>query len=338
MLFASSRVDGPWVFSPGPNGFNLPYDAPADSGWCDPAYVDSFIRVGFQACQLEAHARNAAGALTSVTAGHSFNWHIHWVSERAVTNGPPIVMLVDSSGQGWLRLIGPGDGTCHLQNWNGSAWVDVPGGISANFNNIALDLAVNIDAGGNHSVLFAVGNSTVFYGVVSMPGMSNLAAAYMYPIDPGRDSGFSEVMLSQDIGLVNGHLKTIRPNGAGVWADWSGAYTDVNEVVTNDATSNKTDTVGAKQSYTMGDVTVPAGYAIAGVFHRFRIKNDGTAAPLNAKALARSGGADYLSVDLPGVAPAFGPTGTRYDVDPATGLAWTEAGVNALELGFQADT
>lgn len=331
MLFAGSRVDAGFEFT----GSQFPYLDTGGTAY-DPAYADAGVGLPNGAAQALCRARNAAGALVSVGAGHTFYSHAQWSSSRGpVTFGYPTVELLDASDVPWLRLIVPnGDGIHHLQRWTGSAWVDVATCPSINY--APLDLAVTVDAGGNHNVLWAVSNSTIFNGVVPISGMSNLAAARWYAIDNGGSTVISEVMLSQDVPLVGAHLKTIRATGAGAYSDWSGSASDVNEAATNDATSNKTSTVGAKQSYAMGDVTLPAGYSLKGLFYRIRARNDGTNSPLNVKPLLRVGSTDYVGADLGGVSPAYGYQGLRYDVDPSTGVAWTLSAINGMELGFVA--
>jgi hypothetical protein len=61
--------------------------------------------------------------------------------------------------------------------------------------------------------------------------------------------------------------------------------------------------------------------------------------PTNLQSLIRTGaGVDHLSANLAGLGVAFGRVGARYDVNPDTGLLWTQADWNApVQLGFQSE-
>lgn len=340
MLFAGSRTDAGFTFGPGPNGAQNPFNAPVDPAFANPTYVDSAIGMSSNQVIAYVYARDASGALTSVGAGHVFSSHAQWASSRGPTAfGSPAFVLCDSAGHPWLRAVPPGDNTLTLQYNSGTGaspvWTNVAGGAGVSVNNAPLDVAVTIDAGGAHQVLWAIDNSTVFNGVINMPGMTDLALVQWYSIDNGGVTYISEVMLAQDIALVNAHCKTLRATGAGFYTDWSGSYTDVNEVVINDGNFNLSATAGQNQTYDMTNVSLPAGYSIAGLFYGLRARNDGFTSPTNYKALLRTGGSNFLSGNLTPIGPAFGYNQYRWDQNPDTSAAWTESDINALQLGFQ---
>jgi len=331
MLFGSSRLDG-FVIAPGSAAGEV------NGGQYDATYCDAATSV-YDVNTIYCNFTDASNAPYAVPVGHACAVHVNTVRADA---GGAIDMLIlrDSSFHPWLKVRCEGDINLHLYYNTGTGtapvWTAVTGAYGPYPNNPwTTDISVLLDAGGNHTVLFALGNTTVWTGTLSMPGLTDLARMDLASNCAFRNAYHSEVMAAQDMSLVSAHLKTIRATGAGAHQEWSGAYTDVNEAVTNDSTFNKSTTPGERQTYAMGDVTVPTGYTIQCVFHRIRAKNDGTNAPLNVKSMARSGGTDYLSGNLAGVAAAFGPTGTRYDTNPNSGGAWTQTTVNALELGFQ---
>lgn len=88
----------------------------------------------------------------------------------------------------------------------------------------------------------------------------------------------------------------------------------------------------------MSDVTVPTNYAIAAVFHFILGKNDG-AAPVNIKSVVRQGSTNYdYATNVPGISTGYAALPARYDVDPATGLPWTQSGFNSAEFGYLSQT
>lgn len=326
MLFAGSRAGDFRVIS-GTMGEE------AGGGAYDPAYSDVAVIMGAYS-RIGGDFTNAAGAAFSVGAGKTLAIRAQIFETRfgQIVNGP-FLNLYDSSAVPWLRVNSPNNGDVQLQGYNGSAWVNLGAALTVGLGGI-FNVQVTIDAGGNHAVLFAVNGTTQYSGTFGSSGLTNLASFDIFNTDPGGACYVTEVMAAQDMNLVGARLKTLRATGAGTHSDWTGTYSDVNEAVTSDADFNKAASAGLLQSYAMTDVTVPTGYSIKGVVHRFRCKNGGFDPPANVKSLARSGGTDYQSPNLSGINPAYGYVSQRYDVDPATGVAWTEAGVNALELGF----
>lgn len=336
MLFGASRLDG-FVIAPG----SVAFEQAAGDCPCDPAYVDAAVGV-YGTNTLWCFFTDASNAAYPVPTGHTVAFH---ASMGRVDAGGVIDIVVfrDSDGHPWLKMRGEGDQQLHLYYNTGTGaspvWTAVPGGFGPYPGNPTLvDISMLLDAEGNHTVLFALGSTTVWTGSLAMPGLTNLARVDISSNTEARNCFWSEVMAAQDMSLVGAHLKTIRATGAGTHQEWTGTAADVNEVISSDANFNNSTTPGERQTYAMGDVTVPSGYTIKGLFHRIRVKNDGTNAPLNVKSLLRSGGADYASDNLAGVAAAFGPTGTRYDANPDGGGAWTQGAVNALELGFLSAT
>lgn len=337
MLFAGSRLDAGFVFT----GGQFPGTGTGD-GTFNPTYADSSVQLPFTDCQALVYARNAAGALAPVTAGKTFCSHAFWNAERGLTDsGAPVIRFFDSDGYPWLQVYPGGNGGAgsrlQYNSGTGPAPVWTVLAYSPEWSGY-LDISVKIDAGGNHTVLWAINASTIFSGNVSIPSLTNLAYVTYYGIDPGRSTYISEVMLSQDIPLINAHVKTLRATGAGNYSQWSGTAADVNEISLNNSNYNRSDTAGQLQSYDMTTLTLPASYTIGGLFYAFIARNDGANAPLNVQGLLRTGGTDYVTSNLTPINPAFGPLQARWDVNPNTGLAWTEANINAMELGFKSIT
>lgn len=279
---------------------------------------------------------DASGAAASVVAGHTAYFHFEYSASNSASNGAVIVELRDSSGNPWLRLTGTTGGQHKFQYNSGSSgsptWTDFTSSAYTPAYR-AHDLAVAIDSAGNHSLTFILNGATVWTKTFTNAGLTNLASAVIFTNGNGL-TGFSQLMATQDLSTVGAKVKTIRATGAGTYAQMIGAYTDVNEILTSDATFNQSTAAAQTQSYAMADISVPAGMVIKGVRHCFRVKNDGANAPLNVKSLCRSGGSDYTSGNLSGVGAGFAPVGKRYDVDPNTATAWTQAAINAVEFGF----
>lgn len=340
MLFYGGRTDsiavvsGTWTETTAGSRF--------DGSWADAA-----LEPGSNTSTFDCVFLDDTEAAFNVTAGHTLYTHLEIFSDSSAYTDDttaPFLELRDSSDHPWLRLrFIAGAFVAYYNSGTGGApvWTAISGGATSapSWNaRYAIDFMVTVDASGNHTVAQAI-NGTLSYSVVcpTMAGLTNIAKVRVGAIhvNPGADPvAFSQLLMTQDISTIGAHVKTIRASGAGTNTGWTGAYTDVNEAVTNDATFNQATSSALKQSYAMADIAVPSGYLIKGVRHCFRVRNDGANAPLNVQSLCRSAGTDYATGNLSGVGATYGPVSKRYATDPATSAAWTQSGVNAVELGF----
>lgn len=288
-----------------------------------------------------------AGASDPVTVGHTMysHWYMYQQPTDHLQTGYPMWQAIDSAGFPWFRLMPINNHTWQLQRNSGTGgapvWTAVPGtdyvwhgGVAT----ITLDVSILIDAGGNHEISFYSGDSTVYTVTASVVLMTDIAKVRFGVATQGFDEGYSQLICTQDLSTIAGHVKTLRATGAGFNQEWNGVYTDVNEQVTTDANFNQAPLIDLSQTYQMTDFTLPVGYTIYGVSQRVRVKNDAANSPLNIKSICRSGGTNYVSADLSGVGGGYAPAGKRYPVDPATSVTWTQSGVNAVQFGFKSAT
>lgn len=131
----------------------------------------------------------------------------------------------------------------------------------------------------------------------------------------------------------------LRPNGNGAASQLVGSdgnSTD-NYLLVDEASATFADyvghnTVSNKDTYTYGNLTPTTGTVVDLQVGSVMRKND--AGGRSMRALTRVGGVDYPGSDV-----TLGLTATyysqRYGVNPATGLAWTIAEVNAAEFGAE---
>ncbi len=265
----------------------------------DATYVDASIRIA-EGDIVQADFTDTANAPVTVVTGETayFHWEDYYATTSSGTVGALLRWLVDASGNPWLAL----------------RWVST-GNIGLYYNS----------GTGGAPVWTQIGANITF--------VSGLL--YVWDIKLTLGSPHSQILCAEGRSTVNGKVKYARATGAGANTAWTGVYTDVNEAVNSDATVNSATTAGLRQTYPMTNVTVPAGYVIGGVFHFLRGKNDG-AAPSNIKSSLRRSATNYdAATDMPGIGTSFGPLLHRYDVDPSTGVVWTQAGWNEpAQAGF----
>lgn len=147
----------------------------------------------------------------------------------------------------------------------------------------------------------------------------------------------------QDDLTYRGELRiaSLLPNGNGNSSQFTGSdgnSTD-NYLLVDDPGGNNVDddttyvgssTVGHIDSYAMGNLPSVSA-RVEGVLARFRARKTDAGAR-NGQTLLRSGGTNYVGTSQPELSTYFGHR-KNYLVDPNTGVAFTESGVNALEAG-----
>lgn len=278
----------------------------------------------------------------TVSSGHYAMQRAYLSSQSghlwANTSGP-FFGFIDSTGVPRVGVQGDGGITgCFITHNTGTLlapnWVSVSGNSGIVDRAGYYDFQVTVDAGGNHVVNVYAGNSLALSATVSD---ANITGGLTGSFFSGSGIGLqiSQLLATQDLSTVGAFVKTIRGVSAGTYQQWAGGVTGVNAPTTNDATPNQATTAGLKQTYNMGNVTVPAGFNIGTVFYWLRAKNDGVTPTSIEAALISSDTAEYDSGNLGGLGLGFSGVFNRYDTNPATSGQWTQAQWNTpVQLGF----
>ena len=339
VLFAGGRIDslsisGSVAENTSASRFNATYAdcATAPVGTSDQATA-SFLTLS-----------GGVPAATDVVTGETVFAHFDlFVSTSSLTNNITVATLYDSSGFPWLTIRTTSTSTVGLFYNSGTGasptWTQIGSSWSHSISTM-ITYDIKLTLGSPHTVELSI-NGSVSIAATTFT-QASLTSLRSFRINgPSGSSGghFSQILITRGIPTSGAFVKYSRATAAGTNTGWTGAYTDVNEAIGSDATVNTAASSGLKQSFAMGDVTVPAGYAIKAVFTAMRAKNNG-GAPANVQSLLRSSGTDYSSGTLtfPPMSTSFQAMLMRYDTDPATGVAWTQAGWNAAEAGFESLT
>jgi len=341
VLYTGGRLCSVRVITPGANEVTY--------SWWNHAYADVALAMnGVTAIDCYDPASAPLLVAYEVPAGHSFYFHGTFSYSDGMRGNNDFLYVVDAAGHPWLKVgTDPGSNTLVALWYNSGsggspAWTQL--GVSVPFPGYgsgyaAMDIKLDIDAGGNHTVLFAL-NNVANIGPIGFTaaGLTNAAGVQFFNSNIySAPICWSELLMTEDWSTVGAHVATTRPTGAGSDTGWTGVYTDVNEQVTNDTTVNQAFTAGLNQTYPQTDITVPDGYLIAGWWNWLRCKNDGTA-PENIQSICRPASTDHVSADLGAVAVTFASNGAQYPQNPDTSAAWTQSDVNAGQLGFASAT
>jgi hypothetical protein len=223
--------------------------------------------------------------------------------------------------------------TWQLQYLDGSAvWTNAGSALTLSTARADYDLYVNIT---NGDVALYVRGSDLGASAtgLSLGHMSGVTKARFY-------SDFSIRRISQviadTVSTVGRRLATAYPSGVGANTSWTGSYTEVDEIVLDDADFINSATADQLESYA---VTVPTltGYVVQDVTVSTRAKC-GSAGPQNMRHVLRSGSTNGLSGSDIALTAAYAPQQTTFTTDPATSAAWVNTAIASVQPGAKSIT
>lgn len=280
---------------------------------------------------------------TTVVGGQTFFGHFGFNYTNTYSNGDKMLYVRDSAGAPWvaIRCTGATNFALYYNSGTGGApvWTQVGVGFTISQNpggaEHRIDIAIQIGGAGIHTVTVFDKELSLATGTFTQAAFTNVRDMQIFAGGVGANHCMIwEVIMAEGRTTVGARVGYSLPNGAGSNAGWTGTFNQVNPVVCTDATNNSSGVVAQKTTYAMGDIVVPATNTIGGVWHWTRGKND-AASPANFKSVCRSAGTDYpAAANVPAIGLAYKALAARWDVDPATAAAWTQANFNAAEFGW----
>jgi hypothetical protein len=284
-------------------------------------------------------------SLGSVVTGETLWVHVYVSSvEAATTTGVfPLIELRNSSNHPWFRIVSIIAGSLQAQYNSGTGaspvWTSIGSSIPAvGGEKVPYDLSITL--GSPHIFNIYKGSSLVSSGSFTQVSLTSIDRVRFGSTHSSTGAsigtGISQVLCTEGISTVGAIVPTVKATGAGANTGWSGAYTDVNEVGINDATTQAAASAGLISTHVMGDITVPPGFEIRSVFNWVRAKNDGVA-PNNLKSVLRQEGVNYASGNVSEINLGYNPVGARYDTAP-DGSNWTQTNFNTIEAGYESAT
>ncbi|MGE8142276.1 hypothetical protein ACQKOE_09900 [Novosphingobium sp. NPDC080210] len=330
VLFAGGRLDSLTVQSGTPTEVTT-------AGTFDPTYCDASVSLA-TGQNVRVDQLDASNAPTDLVSGDTGWYHceVNFTSTGLPANSN-FLQVVDSAGNQWVSVRGGASAGILLLAYNSGTgasptWTQLGTGSTTigGLVKVAVDLKVTL--GSPHSAELYVNGTLVSSGTFTQSSFTS--ARGMRFLGQTNSARISQLLITNNRSTIGAKVKYSRPSASGGNSEWTGAVDNVNEAVNSDTTVDSATTAGLRQTYAMGDVTVPANYAILSTFHFVRAKNDG-AAPANIKSVVRQGTTNYdNSANFPGIGTGFVPLPARYDTNPATGTAWTESSFNSAEFGY----
>ncbi len=156
--------------------------------------------------------------------------------------------------------------------------------------------------------------------------------ADMYVLD-----GTGSAPLNAFLGDIT--VRTLTPNGNGTYSQLTNSagnstnnYTYVDEHPYAGADYVGSATIGQKDTYAISDLPAGVSTVYAMQVTGVMAKSDATLA--QARYVVRSGGSDYGGTSR-ALSTSYVTYSDVFTTDPATGVAWTPAGINAVETGME---
>lgn len=168
-------------------------------------------------------------------------------------------------------------------------------------------------------------------------GSTTLDAVHLSSGNSSAFTGWSEVIVcTQDSRALT--LKVLAPDAVGTTSSWTGAYTDIDEVLATDvdvlssATANQVTSVNCTGMPTgWSNLTVTAIKVLASAAR-------GSTGPSKLALGVRTNSTDSFPTAVTLDTGFSTPVTTYYELNPVTGLSWTTTEVDALQLAFRSET
>jgi hypothetical protein len=156
--------------------------------------------------------------------------------------------------------------------------------------------------------------------------------------NPGTYAYFDNVIVDNAVWVGNTRIQAIVPTGAGNSTQWTPSagnnYACVDEVPPSESDFITTNTVDYLDTYATANLSGSIG-SIKCVQVQALAKYEGAPTPTNLELAVRSNGENYFSADKE-VLTTSTQLSAIWETDPDTEAAWTESGVNAMEIGIKA--
>lgn len=152
------------------------------------------------------------------------------------------------------------------------------------------------------------------------------------------DPRFSEIVLAS-VNTIDWKMQTQKPNGAGNYTAWTGAYTTIDETTYDDGDYTYSNVNNDKFSYNFENTssTVQGGREVKALVAQAAVFIPPTSTPGDMRYFLRISSTDYETSDLNLTADgAYNRATYIWETSPATSAAWATAAIDSAEVGFKA--
>lgn len=319
----------------GEMGAGIPSDAnvfeSATSGMFDSAFARCAVRCNSSVSYWE----------TPEWGSEDDIWLIVDILQDGATNDATlqnVVTFVDGAGVEQARLActwnNTGIALWALQYKLVGVWTDFGTQFSASSSarqTVAIHIVCNSASGSG--ALYLSGTKRLEGTGKDLSAITSLEKARFYGKTTAitKTNYFSQPVIANQ-SLIGWRLKTVPATGAGATTDWTGGYTEIDEIVYSDVDFINSGTANQVELFSHS-TTVPDGYTVRGVIVAARAK-EGDTGPTQIQLALRSGGTTYFS-STQALDSGYGANVAVWETDPATAGAFTAASIAALQFGVK---
>ena len=194
---------------------------------------------------------------------------------------------------------------------------------------------INYGASGTINVYYGGSLLFTYTGDLSITGVTGFDSVFICDAsNTWNHPMYSEIMVS-DLDTRPYSLATSYPNGVGTHTDWTGAYTDIDEVTASTSDIVSAATAGLVSTYAMSDL--PAGNDKVVAVAVKAQASCGATGPQNMDVAIRTNSTDVFGADTP-LTDVVSTVAHIWNSNPYTNQKWQRAEVNAIEAGARSVT
>lgn len=296
-------------------------------------FRSAYARCDIGALNSSSYPKSVAfpgGAVTSAWLSMQF----YPVNSGGLGTGALLIGLINSSTPSsglWFATSSSYDDQCAVCKYDGTTITQLvaeSGHSIVQASLYKIDLEV-ISYGASGTVNLYVGGSLVatYTGNVAVSGITNLDTVVIQG-NHTNYAGFSEIIVaSEDTRAMS--LATAPPSGAGSTDQWTGAYTDVDEITIDDSTPIYTNSTGKDEQFTVG--SLPSGtFAVRAVMRVARASSTAGATATQVAPGFNISGTVY-DQGLQATTTSWETLQALYSQNPATSANWTTSDIGSLE-------
>jgi hypothetical protein len=171
-----------------------------------------------------------------------------------------------------------------------------------------------------------------YTGDVTVAGMTNFDQVGLEGWGPYNWSLNSEI-IAADEDTRTFSLVTMPLNGAGTVDQWTGVYSDINQVTLSDASPNYTNVVDQDQQYNVGAIP-PGNFSVKAMKISARVSRTSDSTPTKI-ALEYKNGSTTVAGSDKSVTNSWDTIESLDAVDPTTSAPWLPNDLTNLQIGVR---
>lgn len=272
----------------------------------------------------------------NITAGYI---HAYLYQEAVAGAVDDWIQIKRLDGSPAFRIGLNADGTWDFDRYFGAAWDNLGLTSESVISSTAatIDIYINVHATLGEVRIYKNGvQIMVFTGDTSIDNTNFGRLHFKGQGGTANELNVSQVIVASEstIGWV---LSTLAPDGNGANTAWTGSYTDIDEFVLD--TNDYIEAIATNAVETSSVSNINAAYStynVKAVAVAMRASNDSGSVIADLQAALRTASTNYFSPNLS--LPKDGSDYSRqyiWETNPNTSAAWSQAAVNALEVGVR---